>query len=410
MRPTAGFVWGVAAAALAAAVSLAQGPSATLTGLAILPANTFADGPPSGAWRERQRRGRPEFRSQPVQGFSSLRPDGEDWLVLGDNGFGTRLNSGDALLRMYRLRLDWAEHGTAPGMVAIETVLTLSDPARRWPWRIVREGTKERWLTGGDLDPESFVRLPDGSFWVGEEFGPFLVHVNASGELLSPPLGPPGLRSPDHPDLRDADRAAERGAATVAPSRGFEGLARDPVSGMLYAALEAGPAGDPPGTTRVIEVDPVAGTFGRTWRVPLEAEGHALTELVSLSDALGSSCPGRFLMVERDNGHGPDARFKRVYGIRLLETVAGGPTAGPLAVEKRLVADLLDITNPAGLGGFPARFTFPFITTEAFWPIDTRTLVLVDDNNFPAGGARPGYTRDPSEFIRLRLGGALSCR
>jgi hypothetical protein len=32
------------------------------------------------------------------------------------------------------------------------------------------------------------------------------------------------------------------------------------------------------------------------------------------------------------------------------------------------VLDLLSIANPSRLGEFSARFTFPFITTEALWP------------------------------------------
>jgi hypothetical protein len=34
----------------------------------------------------------------------------------------------------------------------------LADPARTLPFPIARGDTKERWLTGADLDPESFVR------------------------------------------------------------------------------------------------------------------------------------------------------------------------------------------------------------------------------------------------------------
>jgi len=33
-------------------------------------------------------------------------------------------------------------------------------------------------LTGFDLDVESFVIAKDGTFWVGEEFGPYLLHFD----------------------------------------------------------------------------------------------------------------------------------------------------------------------------------------------------------------------------------------
>jgi hypothetical protein len=49
-------------------------------------------------------------------------------------------------------------------------------------------------------------------------------------------------------------------------------------------------------------------------------------------------------------------------------------------------------------------FSFPSIPPEAVWPEDERTLVLVNDNNYPGGGGRePAGSKDASEFIRLRL-------
>jgi hypothetical protein len=77
------------------------------------------------------------------------------------------------------------------------------------------------------------------------------------------------------------------------------------------------------------------------------------------------------------------------------------------ALVSSVVADLLDIANPQRLGGHGERFTFPFITTEAIWPTGRDEVVLANDNNFPAGGGRPGAVRDATEFIRLRLGRPL---
>jgi hypothetical protein len=69
-----------------------------------------------------------------------------------------------------------------------------------------------------------------------------------------------------------------------------------------------------------------------------------------------------------------------------------------------MVADLLNIADPGNVSGMGPVFTFPFITPEAVWPEDMRTLVLVNDNNYPGGGGRgPAGSKDPSEFIRLRL-------
>ena len=84
---------------------------------------------------------------------------------------------------------------------------------------------------------------PDGSFWISEEFGPFLLHFAIDGRLLEPPVPVPGVRSPQNPFLDLADRSHPE-APTLAASRGFEGLAISPDGGTLYALLEGAVTGD----------------------------------------------------------------------------------------------------------------------------------------------------------------------
>jgi glycerophosphoryl diester phosphodiesterase len=371
--------------------ALAQAPRVELTGFASLPPDTFAAGPPAGRFLSPGSPGT-GLPGQPVQGFSSIRPDrGRPgwWLVLCDNGFGSKANSADFLLRIYAVRPAWRSGADGSGTVEVGRVIQLSDPDRRVPFRLVREDTPERWLTGGDFDPESFVEAADGTFWIGDEFGPFLLHADASGRLLAPPYDVEGLRSPDHPAGQVPDAGAAS-AATVKRSRGFEGLALHADGARLIALLESGPVGDPPGTTRLLEFDLAAQRFtGRQWTYRMNSPGANVTELVAYA-------PDRYLAIERDNSAGRDARVKRVLAFRLG---APGTSAEPL-----LVADLLDIADAHNLSGIGPVFTFPFITPEAVWPEDARTLVLVNDNNYPGGGGRePVGSRDASEFIRLRL-------
>ena len=380
-------------ALLLALTPAAQTPRVALTGYAEMAAETFAPGPPSGAWLRAGKEGVSQFATQPVQGFSALWPadnTGVSWWVLADNGFGAKINSSDVLLRIYKMRITWAtERAEGTGRVVMDPVfIQLADPAGKLPFPIARGATKERWLTGADLDPESFVRMPDGSFWIGEEFGPYVVHVSATGTVLAPPVEIAGLRSPDHPHLQAAD-AGQTGAATVQRSRGFESLAAGPAFTTLYPALESDP---PKSERRMYAFDAARNAFtGASWTVPLEEE--ALTELVGLEPIFGKVCADRFLGVARDAGQGATAKMKAVYELHVADT----------ALVRTLVADLLDIVNPRGLGNHPARFTFPYVTTEAVWPVDRSTLVLVNDNNFPGGAGRPGTARDRTEFIRLRL-------
>ena len=363
-------------------------PAATLVGFSVLPADTFADGPPSGRFRQNGVRGT-AFPGQPVQGVSAMRPDPDArgwWLCLSDNGFGIRLNSTDYLLRIYRVRPDWRTASGGSGQVEVGGFIPLADPDRHVPFAIVREDTRERWLTGGDFDPESFVRAPDGTYWIGEEFGPFLLHVDAKGALVAPPARVDGLKTPDTPGTTPPD-AGRPNDANVRRSRGFEGLAF--ADGRLFAMLEGPTLADPPAEARILEFDPSGNRFtGREWRYRLERPEHSATELVAYA-------PGRFLVIERDNGHGPEARFKKVFAIVLDEP-------GTL-VDKVEVVDLLNLADPARLGGETDVFSFPFITTEAVWPDGPGTLVLANDNNYPATGGRTAGVRDATEFIRLQL-------
>lgn len=169
---------------------------ALLVGRAVLPARSFVDGPASGASVE----GGP-FPSQPVQGFSSLQLTPSGFLSVSDNGYGVPENSADFLLRAWRLEPD-----LTTGVLKATTLFVLSDPSRQLPWPIVNENTTDRLLTGADLDPESFVRVADGTFWLGDEHGPFLVHVDDRGRVLEPPFEVPFdggvLRGADSPFLR----------------------------------------------------------------------------------------------------------------------------------------------------------------------------------------------------------------
>ncbi|MEW5742074.1 MAG: esterase-like activity of phytase family protein [Myxococcota bacterium] len=173
---------------------------ASLVGRVVLPAHTFAQGPAAGTHLAPGAGG--PFASQPVQGFSSLTALGDGGFVtVCDNGFGVPETSSDFLLRAYALTADFDA-----GTLRASELFTLSDPRRLVPWPIVHAFTAERLLTGADFDPESMVPAPDGTFWLGDEHGPFLLHVDAHGRLIDPPfpltLDGGAWHGPDHPQLR----------------------------------------------------------------------------------------------------------------------------------------------------------------------------------------------------------------
>ncbi|WP_204270939.1 esterase-like activity of phytase family protein, partial [Escherichia coli] len=77
----------------------------------------------------------------------------------------------------HHLAFDWDK-----GTVERKETVFLRDPDKKIPFPIVMEGSDTRYLTGSDLDVESIQPVADG-FWIGEEFGPYLVKVTRDGKV-----------------------------------------------------------------------------------------------------------------------------------------------------------------------------------------------------------------------------------
>lgn len=168
---------------------------------AVLPAATFAEGPPSGTLLGAAPINGQElpFPGQPVQGFSAIidNNDGTYW-AMSDNGFGSIENSADYHLRLYHIRPDFETRTGGEGTIDILEFIELRDPDRHIPFAITNFFTEERILTGADFDIESVQRAPDGTLWIGDEFGPFLLHVDATGKLLEAPIPLPDFEDPEN--------------------------------------------------------------------------------------------------------------------------------------------------------------------------------------------------------------------
>ncbi len=165
----------------------------TLKGFATLPADTFAPGPVSGVGISANGRTGP-FPGQPVQGFSGVQfADQNTFWFMPDNGYGAKTNSSDFLLRIYRVDPNFRGTEAGDGSVNVLNFIQLADPDRKASFQIVNENTTERLLTGADFDIESFNLANDGTIWIGEEFGPYLLHFDATGKLLDAPISTPNF-------------------------------------------------------------------------------------------------------------------------------------------------------------------------------------------------------------------------
>lgn len=370
-----------------------------LIGFAELPAETFAGGPPSGQYDENGNLlAEPRFEGQPVQGFSGVQfADKDSYRFLSDNGFGAKLNSQDYLLRLYRVDPNFRGEENENGSVDILNFIQFSDPDRKLPFAIKNEDTSDRLLTGFDFDVESFVIAADRTFWVGEEFGPYLLHFDATGKLLEAPIPTPNfggtnpgedfVRSPQNPDILD-----EPEKANLARSNGYEGLAINPDKTKLYALLEGTVAGDPEDALRIYEFDLATNQFtGIKGLYRKENPDNPIGDFTVINE-------NEYLVIERDNLSGDAAEFKKIFKIDVSQQDTNG------YVAKEEVVDLLNISDPNDLNGDSStNFRFPFITIEDVLVIDKDTILVANDNNYPGTGGRSATEPDQNEILLLDL-------
>jgi glycerophosphoryl diester phosphodiesterase len=392
----------VVALALTGAQSFAESEP-VLEGRAVLPVHTLAPGPPSGTLLA------PgvvngvtiPWPSQVVQGISALgrgRWPGE-YLAMPDNGFGAKATSSDFLLRAYHLGIDFktAEGGT--GDVLVRDFISFRDPDHKIGFPIVNEDTRRRNLTGFDLDPESLQRDYRGDLWMGDEFGPWIVHFDRSGRLLEAPYAI-DVKSPNNPHLGGQP-------ATHPNSRGFEGMAINPEGTHLYAALEGPKVADADQSRRwIYEFSVRRKAFtGRTWQYRAENAAYMISDMAMLDGH-------RIVVMERDGGRGLAATFRSAYVLDLRRVDADG------FLHKTAVLDMTAIPDPdlvslpeihAGDVGLGDPFRVTCESVEAIYPLGGEHVVIGCDNNVPNTGRNPDLA-DDTEFIAVRIPGLRSRR
>lgn len=164
------------------------------------------------------------------------------------------------------------------------------------------------------LDSEGLVALEDGTFWVADEYGPFVIHFDAHGteiERLSPYDG----SLPGELALRD-------------PNRGMEGLTITPdgstLVGVMQSALAApGIDGSAKGVplTRIVTID-LDTRDSQVFLLPL-ADPQESKVLVSEITALSNT---EFLIDERDTALAPEGN-KKIYVADISAATDVGPNS-----------------------------------------------------------------------------------
>lgn len=234
------------------------------------------------------------------------------------------------------------------------------------------------------LDPEGIARLGDGSFYVSDEYGPYIYRFAADGRLLSA-VRPPEALIPIRNGVTDfASNNPGPGAPTPSPAdptrgrqnnQGLEGLSLTPDKGKLAALLQSatrqdGGTGGNSATrdkTRLVIYDvagnPNSPTLIGHYVVQLPRFQSGSRTLVAAQSEMLALNDKQFLVLSRDsnNGQGLGGTNSLYRGI-----------------------DLIDISNATNLVGTPYNGTTPVAPGGALaasvTPVSFTSFINLNDN------------------------------
>ena len=149
--------------------------------------------------------------------------------------------------------------------------------------------------------------------------------------------------------------------------------------------------GDPDGSLRIYKFDVTTKTFqGLVGRYQLANPANAIGDFTPVNN-------NEFLIIERDNGQGSTAAFKKIFKVDFSKIDANG------FVSKEEVANLLNIKDTNDLNGDGSTtYTMPFQTIEDVLVLDSKTILVANDNNYPFSIGRPTAI-DNNEIVVLEL-------
>ncbi|RUW17570.1 esterase-like activity of phytase family protein, partial [Mesorhizobium sp. M4B.F.Ca.ET.013.02.1.1] len=270
------------------------------------------------------------------------------------------------------------------------------------------------------LDDEAIVRLPDGSMFISDEYGPNIYRFSAEGRLMSATQPPAALVPMRHGKPNFASDNPGPGAAEPDPkdpetgrqnNQGLEGMSLTPDGKFLIAVLQSAPRqdGGDSGSTRqntralVYDASDLAHLkLAHEYVVPLpvfkDAKGKtkvaAQSEIVALSNT-------SFLMLTRDSGNGQGVKgeeslYRKINIVDLsgATDIAGGPFDAadkPLApkgvldpsVTPAKVTPFIDINDKAQLGRFGLHNGKPNDKDNLSEKWEAMSLVSVLDPKLP---------------------------
>lgn len=263
------------------------------------------------------------------------------------------------------------------------------------------------------LDAEGLVALKDGTFWVSDEYGPHMIHFDASGKEID------RINAFAADDRRKGGYLLPAEFSKRRPNRGMEGLTITPdgktLVGIMQSAMSnPNGAANKSNLTRIVTVNLETKAVAQyLYRQGLEDENisgqeYSNSAMVALSNTT-------FLVLERDGDFYRDnsKAFKRVYKIDLrsatnLEAVAvsGGlaqDAALGLTIDGKTLEQIIvdGGTDKAFKSGWDAlaaqgikpatktltvdmveKVKYPHDKMEGLWVINSSTLGVINDDDF----------------------------
>ena len=259
------------------------------------------------------------------------------------------------------------------------------------------------------VDPEGLVALPDGTFWVAEEYGPSLLHLDAEGRTLE---------RIDPYTASTRGRRLPRVLAARRPNYGFEGLTASPDGKALIAVMQApldNPSREVRGSarlTRLVWMDLGTG-LTRQFAYVHDAPGLSNTEVLALSDH-------ELLVLERDALFAGDpkkpARHKRIYRAGLdgatdlsdpedgpRGRLFGGRTPEELADADLAAAGLRPATRTLAVDLLALPGGYPHDKPEGMALLSPDRVAVCNDDDF-------GITDEDGALVAKRLPGRGGAR
>lgn len=231
------------------------------------------------------------------------------------------------------------------------------------------------------LDTEGIAADGKGGYWVSDEYGPFLLHVDAQGRILTK-FGP---------TAEGAEKSVATGLPSILrwrqPNRGFEGIAVLP-SGKVIAAVQStldidGQTAQSATFIRLLELDPATGKT-RMLAYPLNAKDYRKSGDAKIGDLVAVD-DHTVLAIEqgKDQNKAPQNRIYRI-DLRTATDLSGKQVAGKepefASAAKLKKAGIRPVGKTLLLDLRALGWTVE--KAEGLTIVDKQTLAVISDNDF----------------------------